>query len=1088
MISNLEELVEEIGRAIHENNLDRLEELEACFLATKDPGPLPLTPSIQLDPKHVQEVALLDESAGVLGLANALSRAKRRVAYQRSKWNGVRRPVIVSEGDSWFQYPVRLDDVIDVLMKKYQLLSLGAAGDLLQDMVSANEFSDAIASENADFFLLSASGNDFLNSTRLRSFLRDFQPGMSANDLLNLGNIKSFLDSIVSIYDRLFRDLTTRFPRLTILFHGYDYVLPRPDGKWLGTTLAARGIPDELWDGVMKLLIDDLNTSFIALAANHGPRVVHVDCRGVVGKTKQSWFDELHPFNKGYDKVAAKFEAKIDELFDAQTDASVFNENLPAGVPRDVIHPQRKEGRIARTVTCLQPNHPLPESVANQFAAEVRSIARPQHLPLARTGDSESLTEALIENPSPNVGPKLRKAPPLPNMVGKVSLDDSPRDIQVVVHDPQFDPAISQNIRATIASVFEQGERAVIANLATSVPPPTEANDSVLLAQPPCSSLAAWQAHLRKDPESVTSYNDFVEVRDNFESGESDARIQTRMELMPESDLFLQERIIGESDLEQINYLSRGERAARTVGRLSIFSKYGIPAGSGSGFLVGPGLILTNHHVISDIEQVRNGSYVLFDYEYDADNRLKTSERFDLVPNIFFTNKELDFTFIGVAMTGSQGTSVVDYGWMQLIPESGKAIKGEAVSIIQHPGGLPKQIAIRNSTIVGRKGPYIYYYTDTDRGSSGAPVVNDQWFPVALHHRSVPNYFETCQYVSNRGIRVSSICAEVEKAAATGDSMAAKVQSKFHTSIPRNSGTGSAMIPGGTTLERNVEPYHELPYDNRTGYDANFLGVELLMPMVIDPEEIAAPRIDDGGSRYVLTYQHFSIVMHRQRRLAIFSAANIDASSDAKFPESGKPYGRNGLSGLRDNDREKWFEDPRIASDHQLPNRFFDKDRTAFDKGHIIRRDSVAWGIDYDAVRRANGDTYHTTNCSPQVKDFNRSNLRGIWGKLENVVFDGAKSERLVVFAGPVLDPGDTEFRGEDNDGETRVQIPSAYWKIVVARKGSGIEVFPFILEQDLTDTPFEFDLPSEWVDRQTTIAELESRMPYLSFPDSLKT
>ena len=67
-----------------------------------------------------------------------------------------------------------------------------------------------------------------------------------------------------------------------------------------------------------------------------------------------------------------------------------------------------------------------------------------------------------------------------------------------------------------------------------------------------------------------------------------------------------------------------------------------------------------------------------------------------------------------------------------------------------------------------------------------------------------------------------------------------------------------------------------------------------------------------------------------------------------------------------------------------MPDKFYTRDRGNFDKGHIVRRDDVAWGEDYDEVRRANGDTYHVTNCSPQVDAFNRSNLRGDWGKLEN--------------------------------------------------------------------------------------------------------
>lgn len=47
---------------------------------------------------------------------------------------------------------------------------------------------------------------------------------------------------------------------------------------------------------------------------------------------------------------------------------------------------------------------------------------------------------------------------------------------------------------------------------------------------------------------------------------------------------------------------------------------------------------------------------------------------------------------------------------------------------------------------------------------------------------------------------------------------------------------------------------------------------------------------------------------------------------------------------------------------------FFTRDRQAFDKGgHIVRRDNIAWGSTYQVALRANADSYHVTNCSPQA-------------------------------------------------------------------------------------------------------------------------
>jgi endonuclease G len=146
----------------------------------------------------------------------------------------------------------------------------------------------------------------------------------------------------------------------------------------------------------------------------------------------------------------------------------------------------------------------------------------------------------------------------------------------------------------------------------------------------------------------------------------------------------------------------------------------------------------------------------------------------------------------------------------------------------------------------------------------------------------------------------------------------------------------------------------------------------------------------------------------------------------------------------------------------------------------------VAWGDTYDQVRRANGDSFHTTNCSPQVDDFNRGNPGGLWGKLEDVVLDQADTERLCVFAGPLLQDGDRIFVGQDEQGEVRIQIPSVYWKVVLARMGDDIQSFGFLLEQDLSEVPLEFAVEAPWLDSMISIAELQDLIGNLRFPEAV--
>jgi endonuclease G len=173
--------------------------------------------------------------------------------------------------------------------------------------------------------------------------------------------------------------------------------------------------------------------------------------------------------------------------------------------------------------------------------------------------------------------------------------------------------------------------------------------------------------------------------------------------------------------------------------------------------------------------------------------------------------------------------------------------------------------------------------------------------------------------------------------------------------------------------------------------------------------------------------------------------------------------------------------DPRLAEAVQLPDVFYTKDGGAFDKGHIVRRDDVAWGDAFQDMQMANGDTYHTTNCSPQVAGFNRAANDDNWGDLERLIQRETGAERVCIFAGPVLDEDDRVFRGRNEHGPVQIQVPRAFWKIVVAKGDDGPKAFGFVLEQDLSDVPLEvpleFAVPQPWKRYMQSIAEIETRL-----------
>lgn len=301
----------------------------------------------------------------------------------------------------------------------------------------------------------------------------------------------------------------------------------------------------------------------------------------------------------------------------------------------------------------------------------------------------------------------------------------------------------------------------------------------------------------------------------------------------------------------------------------------------------------------------------------------------------------------------------------------------------------------------------------------------------------------------------------------------------------------TAPEPAGEALR---EPFHDTDYDTRRGYDPGFLngtdsnsGQPLLfvpIPGAKDQSVLAQTR--DGG--HELHYQNFSVFMHRERRLALVCASNVTAEPKLKKPEPGRNYSRKGLLGLGTSDQERWFLDPRLESSFQLPDAFFTKDRKAFDKGHIVRREDVAWGTSYDMVRRANGDTFHVTNCSPQVAGFNRSqDGESNWGDLENYVLAEAASERLCVLAGAVLDPADEVFVGAGDGGTLRAKIPKRYWKVLVARDKDGLAAYGFALEQDLSTVDWELAVPAEFVPSMYPLSDI-AEMTGLTFDPAVLT
>jgi len=198
------------------------------------------------------------------------------------------------------------------------------------------------------------------------------------------------------------------------------------------------------------------------------------------------------------------------------------------------------------------------------------------------------------------------------------------------------------------------------------------------------------------------------------------------------------ERVIGfANELQAVNFLPRGARAAAAVARITL-RHHGREVPIGTGSMVSPHLLLTNNHVLPDAEAAAS-VWVEFRAEVDIDNVPRTPVRYQLAPADFFvTDTYLDYTLVLVAPGPDGAAAGTAFGWNPLIASPGKIVIGEAMNVIGHPSGRLKEISIRANRLELQLEHFLHYISDTEPGNSGSPVFNDQWEMVALHHAGVP--------------------------------------------------------------------------------------------------------------------------------------------------------------------------------------------------------------------------------------------------------------------------------------------------------------------------------------------------------------
>jgi endonuclease G len=619
---------------------------------------------------------------------------------------------------------------------------------------------------------------------------------------------------------------------------------------------------------------------------------------------------------------------------------------------------------------------------------------------------------------------------------------------------------------------------------------------------------------MRTDVEEVDSPSLAVALKTNrrmtvplhaeatLAANDAPGRVETRLKLIEpkERDPNGLERVLGTSDLVSINFLLRGIQAAAAVARLRVRLPDGTGEWFGTGFLVAPNLLITNNHVLPNAETAAL-AIAEFNYEHDLNGVEAPRRVFNLMPStLFFTDTGYDVAFVEVAPRAFDGTPLSEFGYLPLIPNGGKAVDGEWVSMIQHPGGQPKQIAIRNSQIIVLSPEdaenialdrFVHYSTDSEPGSSGAPVLNDQWQVLALHHKAVPDYDseyrrlardgktiwreemgdEEKGWVANEGVRVSAIYRMLgEQQFSDPDAAVVRERLLYGLSAAPRTILSELPPPDDEVDEGQEADSPPSFFQNAGGYDQDFLSRRIPLPKVTDAADRAKLAKLTGTTKVELKYTHFSVVFDSERRFARFTAVNIDGNFLQQNSDVSKPWRRDGRI------------DVTIQPDDKFYTKSVAEEAVYFQRGHLVRRVDPSWGTPAVA-KRAVEDTFHFTNAAPQVARFNDH----LWGNLEDYLLDKCDRElkRMTVFTGPIFRQSDPGNYGVNRPGGP-YKIPIEYWKVVAIQKTeTTIAVAGFkIGQRSLVDGLFERVFtglrpytPQQLIENsiQTTVAIIEN-------------